>query len=64
MLSTALQQNAEHEARLSNISDCSLRIQQKLFEILRFAQDDSGERTLDVRIEVQKWIYPSNNFLR
>ena len=36
----------------------------RLFEILRFAQDDSGERTLDVRIEVQKWIYPSNNFLR
>ena len=64
MLSRALQRNAEHEARLSNISDCSLRIQQKLSEILRFAQDDSGERTLDVRIEVQKWIYPSNNFLR
>jgi hypothetical protein len=43
MLSGALQRNAEHEARLSNISDCSLRIQQKLSEILRFAQDDSGE---------------------
>jgi hypothetical protein len=43
MLSTALQRNAEHEAGLSNISDCSLRIQQKLSEILRFAHDDSGE---------------------
>jgi hypothetical protein len=42
-LSGALQQNAEHEPRLSNISDCSLRILQKLSEILRFAQDDSGE---------------------
>jgi hypothetical protein len=64
MLSTALQQNAEHEARLSNISDCSLRIQQKLSEILRFAQDDSGERILELRIEMQEWIYPSNNFPR
>jgi hypothetical protein len=64
MLSRALQRNAEHEARLSNISDCSLRIQQKLSEILRFAQDDSGERILELRIEMQKWIYPSNNFPR
>ena len=64
MLSTVLQQNAEDEARLSNISDCSLRIQQKLSEILRFAQDDSGERILELRIETQKWIYPSNNFPR
>ena len=30
-------------SRSGNISDCSLRIQQKLSEILRFAQDDSGE---------------------
>ena len=43
MLSGALQRNAEHEARLSNIPDCSLRIQQKLSEILRFAQNDSAE---------------------
>jgi hypothetical protein len=43
MLSKAPQRNAEHEAKLSNISDCSLRIQQKLSEILHFAQDDSGE---------------------
>jgi hypothetical protein len=43
MLSGALQRNAEHEAGLSNVSDCSLRIQQELSEILRFAQDDSGE---------------------
>jgi len=42
-LSRALQRNAEHEAKLSNISDCSLRIQQKLSELLRFAQNDSGE---------------------
>jgi hypothetical protein len=42
MLSGALQRNAEHEARFLNISDCSFRTQQKLSEILRFAQDDSG----------------------
>jgi hypothetical protein len=41
MLSGALQRNAEHEAKLSNISDCSHRIQQKF--IVRLAQDDSGE---------------------
>jgi hypothetical protein len=43
MMSGALQRNAEHEAKFSNISDCSLRIQQKLSETIRFAQDDSGE---------------------
>ena len=43
MSSGALQRNAEHEATLSNIFDCSLRIQQKLSEILRVAQDDSDE---------------------
>jgi hypothetical protein len=46
MLSSALQQNAEHEARLSNISDCSLRIQQKLSKILRLAQDDSSKANI------------------
>jgi hypothetical protein len=62
MLSGALQRNAEHEIRLSNI--IALFAFGKLSKILRFAQNDSGEVNIGLRIEVQKWIYPSNNFPR
>ena len=41
MLSKALQRNAKHEARLSNISGCpSISVQRNKSEILRFAQND------------------------
>ena len=43
MLSRALQRNAEHDGKSLMLSSHSARIQQKLSEILRFAQDDSGE---------------------
>jgi len=43
MLSGALQRNAKHEARLSNISDCGLHDAEKSYpEILRFAQNDNA----------------------
>src|SRR5262244_3157028 len=42
MLSAALQRNAKHEARLSNISGCGLHAAEKSYsEILRFAQNDN-----------------------
>jgi hypothetical protein len=59
MLTRALQRNAEHEARLSNISSHSAEI--RSFASLRMTV---ARRILDLRIEVQKWIYPSNNFPR
>jgi hypothetical protein len=50
MLSEALQRNAKHEARLSNISDCyvgSASTTQP--EILRFAQNDNACCVLTVQ---------------
>jgi hypothetical protein len=46
MLSGALQRNAKHEARLSNISGHCLRVAaEKTSDILRFAQNDMlGDR--------------------
>ncbi len=41
MLSEALQRNAKHEARLSNISDYSVGFVRGSTEILRFAQNDT-----------------------
>jgi hypothetical protein len=42
MLSEALQRNAKHEARLSNISDCEdSDFDGAKSEILRFAQNDN-----------------------
>src|SRR6266699_199854 len=45
MLSEALQRNAKHKARLSNISDCFLRS-----EILRSAQNDKMKSAHEKRI--------------
>src|SRR6059058_3862220 len=43
MLSEALQRNAEHEARLSNISGCDVHAaKRRNLEILRFAQNDNA----------------------
>src|SRR5882672_5254768 len=43
MLSEALQRNAKHEARLSNISGCDLHAaKRRNSEILRFAQNDNA----------------------
>jgi hypothetical protein len=43
MLIEALQRNAKHEARLSNISEHSFKpVRNKKSEILRFAQNDTG----------------------
>jgi hypothetical protein len=41
MLSEALQRNAKHEARLSNISGYECGKPKRRSEILRFAQDDN-----------------------
>ena len=63
VLSTALERNAEHEAKVSNSLIALFAFSRNYLRSFASLRMTGARRILDLRIEVQRCTYPSNNLL-